>query len=620
MSLPHAEPPHRAHRGWLVLATLAACWPLADLDGALGYYDNALHLAELRSLGAGQSIADFSGLGIDLCALHTPLYRVLAGLVALGVPAAPLYLAMLPLSLVALGQASFTVAARRGPPHLAFGAALLVVLAPAELRGIGAPLAGMWPFALSMALLALHLDRLARPLSRRDIAVLGLFGGAALLLHAFSAYVLAVAHALALVRAAWRRDRARALGVTVAGASSLALALPYLLALARASLAGEPSFFNPEPVPMVLALFSSLPRAGEGAATFLLGHVPALVLAALVLRGAAATVRSWRSGAPVEPGAALALSTCAVIFALVLAVAGSEATFLGPLSPRLAQMARAGWPMIAMIALTAAPSAAPRLPQLGAAGVLAAALLAIPLWRELDAAPMGEARVLAAHVQALSPAGRVLLATCYDDPTLPTPLAVSQAVGAPLVEAGVPVVGAYYSSLPMRTRSWTSALAGREGPGELMGVIIDGPEAIDALLPGLEAAAVSDVVVHEPAMIAAFAARDDFEATGHAGRHATFRRRGGARWGSGGTIRRLGPLSFEATLTSPGEVVLAIAFHPSLVSSRGTLAQDDDGRVRVTGLPTGTHRITLSREEPLAPWVVSLGALAVALAWILRRP
>ena len=237
----------------------------------------------------------------------------------------------------------------------------------------------------------------------------------------------------------------------------------------------------------------------------------------------------------------------------------------------------------------------------------------------LDAATMSEARALAAHVESLDPPGRVLLAASYDDPALPVPFAVSQASGAPLMEAGVPVVGAYYSSLPMRTRGWTSALAGRDGPGELMGVTIDGPAAIDALLPGLEAAAVSDVVVHEPAMIAAFAARADFLATGRSGRHATFRRREAPSWGSGAAVRRLEPLDFEVTLSSPGDVSLALAFQPSLVSSSGTLEQASDGRIRVTGLPSGTHRITLSRREPWPPWAVSLGTLVVALAWLLAR-
>lgn len=621
MSSGAIEPSHRAHRGWLALASLAACWPLANIDGALGYYDNALHVAELRSLAAGTPIADLAGLGIDLGALHTPLYRVLALAVALGVPAVPLYLSMLPLALVMLGQVSFTLAARRGPPHLAFAVALLVVLSPAELRGVGAPLAGMWPFAMSSALVALHLDRLGRPLeARRSVALLGLSGGGALLLHAFAAYALAVATGIALVHALRRGDRARAIGLASAGALSLALAFPYLLALARASLAGEPSFFNPPLLPMALALLSSLPSLRDDGVSFVLGLLPALVLAALVLRGSGALVRARRAGEAIDLGAALAMGVTAVVFVLVLAVSGSEATLLGPLSPRLAQMARVGWPMIAMRALTTPPvPAPPRHPALlGGAAVVLAALLAIPLWLELDAATMSEARALGDHLRDLRPSGRVLVAASYDDGELPVPLAASQAVAAPMSEAGIAVVGAYYSSLPMRTRAWTSALAGRDGePGELMGVVIDGAAAIDALLPGLDAAAVSDVVVHEPAMIEAFAARSDFEPTGRSGRHATFRRRAPVTWGSPSVVRT-GPMTFDVELDRASDVALSLAFHPSLAASIRTIGQADDGRITLRDLPAGHHRVELRRTEPIAPWIVSLAALVVALSWCRR--
>lgn len=602
----------------VTLVAWATAWPLTDPSGALGYYDNALHVEELRALAGGDAIADLSCLGIDLHALHTPLYRVLAWIVAAGVPPEVVMWPLLPLSLTALGLAGYHVAARRVAPWIAFVIATLVVVSPAELRGTGAVYAGMWSFALATALLTLFIDRLGRSdRSAGHHAIVGLLGGAALWLHLFAVYPLALAYAVALIEAARARDRRRALHVALAGVLTVVIPLPYVVPVLRESMAGLPSHFNPPLVPMLLALVSSLPPGDRTVLQFVIGQLPAYALLLLVL------VAPWKSreddGAP-----QLARAITLILFTLVIGVAGTDATFLGPLPARLAQLARAGWPVLAALGLArlTAKVPAPRPALVAALGIAAGVAFAAPLSNELDEGPMAEARALRDDIVALHPEGRVAVAMTFGVDGLPWSLGVSQAITAPLSAAGVPVVGAYYSSLPPRARAWTMA-----APHELFGVTFE-PAATEApdlalLLTRSRRAAVSHLVVHEPSMVAALAQHPELERVTTSGRHHVFRDRVAARYVEETDVvaRRTGPLAFEVTLAHDGPITLSLAFHPSLAAQSDvpvSLAQADDGRTLVTGLTAGAHPLTLFRHEPPWPWPVALLALIAALATVFR--
>lgn len=145
-----------ARHGLLVVAALVAVLPALGADVAL-YIDNAPHLAELDALAeAWPSPIAWSdhqaGMVVGLLNGQAAWWP-LAGLVRLGLPAIPIYIAAIALSNVVFVLGVDRLGQRLLNPKAALAAAILAGASVFDLYGIAGATGGMWPFRLACGLL-----------------------------------------------------------------------------------------------------------------------------------------------------------------------------------------------------------------------------------------------------------------------------------------------------------------------------------------------------------------------------------------------------------------------------------------------------------------------------------
>jgi hypothetical protein len=186
----------------LVATAIVVAWPVLT-GGFLTYVDNPVHIAELTELARLDSgWSDLAFTGLPLGTLHSPLwYPVLALLARLGLPIEPLYRGVLLASFCAPPLALFAVARRFTSTVPAMVLAYLLLVQAPNLRGVGAPLAGMWTHALGTAGVILLADLVSRPRldAKRHLALATLLALVALT-HLFALLAASVLIVIASVR------------------------------------------------------------------------------------------------------------------------------------------------------------------------------------------------------------------------------------------------------------------------------------------------------------------------------------------------------------------------------------------------------------------------------------
>jgi hypothetical protein len=145
----------------LFVSAVSMGWPIWT-GGYLTYMDNPVHIAEIQALASGEQWSDIGFCGFPLGYLHSPIwYDGLSVLTLLGVPAGPLFGALLLLASLCPSVAIYVVGRRYLPPLAALVPAWLLLVQRTTIVGYSAVFAGMATFYIACGLLILFIHLLA---------------------------------------------------------------------------------------------------------------------------------------------------------------------------------------------------------------------------------------------------------------------------------------------------------------------------------------------------------------------------------------------------------------------------------------------------------------------------
>ena len=447
---------------------LALCAVLAVAPGLLPggalYMDNAPHLAELHLLATEILPGDgwFTGwsdrvlAGSAVGQVNAPLaWTLLAGLVALGLPAWPLYAAATAFANVAFALGTWRLGRRLlSPPAAALAAALAACLV-GDLWGVAGAAGGMWPFRLANGLLLAGIARTGR---RRGAAAWAGWTALLVLTHTYTALV-GLAWVLVEAGAALRGGARGRAAAAVGGAGlGLLIAAPFWLPLAlEPALRGFPTTSEQGPAALLLSMVAPVDMGSLelfGDVALLEGVWGGAGAAAMVLGLALA----WGGRAALTDPRALArvMAPLAALLVLVLGVEAAGAGMLGPNAWRFLAFPRIGLCLLAGAGLARLLRPAPA--RWALAGLLAAASGAAGL-QQIPASRGVHPDLQAAWADLPASPGRVY----HDDPAFTVEAAVPHRRGHPGAllhrETGHPMVGSWYGVTPARAHAWTRSEA-----------------------------------------------------------------------------------------------------------------------------------------------------------------
>lgn len=642
----------RGQDGWVVVCLLlAACVAARSilLGGYLTYLDNPVHLAEIESLARGERWSEIGFYGFPLSTLHSPLcYGLLARLVALGLPAGPLYAFCLMLGYVAPALALYAVVRRELGPWLAGGLAYLVLMESTAIVGVGSALGGMWTYHLGVGLVIVLAARLDRALSEKghwhEVALLlGLIG----LVHSFALVGAALLIVTFVVGALLRRERLGSMlpslalvGLTAAMAS--AVYWYPLLTTTTASLSEQQTLAPRRLLSMLLLPVDTIhqlarrPGLGLRGELYMLDALPSLLVVLGGLAGAVVSVRSARAAFLARAGASYAL----VVVLCLLIAHYRPLPFLGPNPWRLLVVARVGLALacVPLLSLLERRSAA-RESRARSAMVVAAALacayfFGLPL-RHWESGPMRAALVEAETVwrwireHASSADGRVYVQdTFYAAPEY-RGLNESHLLTLTSQHVGLPQAGAYYGVTPYATARWS-----RSEFRLLFGQPL-GSEGLASRMSQSNSGLLLLYHVGPPERTVA-AGLPTFELAFAYGRFSVWRfLRHTNQWVEplagdctlSNVEHRAGRIGFDAACArAPGSVRVKSAWHPwwrvegEEGEAAARLVRGERDLIGVEGLEQGVQHVTLVWREPVALlWVTAAGWLAIAAWWWVAR-
>jgi hypothetical protein len=447
---------------------LALCAAVAVAPGLLPggalYMDNAPHLAEIHVLATEILPQDrwFTGwsdrvlAGSAVGQVNAPLaWTLLAGLVALGLPAWPLYALATALSNVAFTLGAWRLARRLVSPTAALLAAGLAGTLVGDLWGVAGAAGGMWPFRLANGVLLLGIAQTGRG---RGAAAWAAWTALLVLTHTYTALIglaWVLVEAGTALRAGRRAGAGRALGGAAVG---LLVAAPFWLPIAlEPGLRGFSTTSELGPAPLLLSLLAPLDLGtlelfGE---TRLLSGIAGGGDALALLAG---LLLAWRGRDGITDRTALArvLAPLGALLLLVLGVEALGAGLLGPNAWRFLAFPRIGLCLLAGVGLAVAlkvPLAARATVVVLAAAAAAAGVTQVP--PGLDAAP----DLRAAWAALPEAPGRVY----HDDTAFSVEARGAFTLGHPGAllhrETGHPMVGSWYGLTPARAHAWTRSEA-----------------------------------------------------------------------------------------------------------------------------------------------------------------
>lgn len=626
------------HVGALLTAGLVLAWPVIS-GGFRFYIDNPVHLAELAEMAGGHDDwSDIGFTGFPIGTLHSPLwYPLLASLVAVGLPAEPLYAAALFVGFMTPSLALYAVARQHTAPLAALVVAFLILVQPPWLRGVGSPLAGMWTHALAVGLVALLAELLGRPrLDAGRLLALSVIVALAGLTHLFSI----VAAVVLFVVTTWfsassaldaaevrRRSAAAALGALASSAYWLTFLWTTRPEMAPWDVLTVPQLATRLVLPAdVLYLLDGRIADSIRWDLWLTDALPMLALLAMGVIGSAwAPARGHRLA---RCGRGLALT-----FLLALCLhAFVKLPFLGPVSWRHLDWVRLGAGLAAIPVADRLCRRVPRALAVTLPGLLALSALWFgkPLRNDRPKATVAELQAIEQTWEWIrehhdASWGRLYILDTFGRRWEEGGLSHSHLLSLTQRRTGAPQLGVYYGVVPYKTR-WTlsefnNLFSSRTlDPGGL--IVQMGKTNSRAILTTTQRAADW------------LSKAEGFEPRYREGRYGVWvLTEGQSEW-----IAPLSPsnriddvewkpglVRFTLTTTRDrARVVAKTSWHPwwRLEGPAGAeLVETPDGFLGIIDLPSGTHRLTLAYQP--SPWPTRLSVLGWTLIagwgiWLLR--
>lgn len=629
----------------LVVSAIAVGWPVWT-GGYLTYMDNPVHIAEIHALAAGEQWSDIGFCGFPLGYLHSPIwYSGLSVLVLLGLPAGPLFAALLLLGALSPPVAIYAVGRRYLPPLVALVPAWLLLVQRTTIMGYSAVLAGMAPFYIACGLLILFMHLLAsEDRSWRHARYITFCLSLLALTHMYVLQVAVLVVAIHTFRLMLVRPpgwlvtlKRESVAYALAALCSSLYWYPLVRGLVTAALHGNPAAAlgaeNKAPGWLLMRLLLPTDAAfGVQTDLYLLDALPPIALVTLGLIGMS-RLRRWPNATSLY-GALFTLGLGAILFVLI---PGDWRPWLGPNSWRYLYFIRIGLALSALPALLVLgrygfARRKRAMAAFGGVALIASIGFGLPL-RSQVGQPEGPAWD---DIQELwtwlkshdGTSGRVFVQDTFMTEPRANPFVRSHILALTSHESGVRQIGPYYSIVPYKTRDFSNGEV-----GEVLGLPVGRDyenfpleRRLALLRRHIEITNTTQMVVVDPDDADVLVEEGIAEVIWRKGRYTVLRvlhESGGWVSADGAQVQvkhwSPGHVVFDLESASGGSTVLVKqSYHPGWTVSPGvTISESEHGLLELSVDEQAQSDITLVwkpyREQM---WISGFG-FVVLLIWIL---